>query len=73
VPSGATVINQEFRADPIALGQIANLILDILPTYVHSSAEYSYLAADHTRERCGSPPKLPPMVDVPYPFCMCPS
>lgn len=42
-PSGATVVNQEFRADPIALGQIANSILDILPTFVHGTPEYSYL------------------------------
>ena len=43
-PSGATVVGQEFTADPVALGQVATGLLDVLPTKQHTSAEYAYLA-----------------------------
>ena len=44
VPSGAAVVGQEFTADPVALGQVATGLLDVLPTKQHTSAEYAYLA-----------------------------
>ncbi|WP_240761038.1 phage major capsid protein [Mycolicibacterium sp. CR10] len=42
-PSGAAVIDQEFRPNPIALGQVATGLLDVLPVQAHPSAEYAYL------------------------------
>lgn len=41
--NNAAVVRQEFKPDPIALGRIVNSILDVLPTYVHGSPEYSYM------------------------------
>lgn len=43
-PSGATVIAQEFRPDPVALGQVATGLLEVLPVQPHQTAEYAYLA-----------------------------
>ena len=43
-PSGATIVGQEFVQDPVALGQVAQSLLDVLPTKQHTSAEYAYLA-----------------------------
>ena len=42
-PSGATVVAQEFRPDPVALGQPAQDLLDVLPVITHSTPEISYL------------------------------
>jgi HK97 family phage major capsid protein len=42
-PSGATIVGQEFIRDPVALGQVAQSLLDVLPTTTHTSPEYSYL------------------------------
>lgn len=42
-PSGAAVVDQEFRPDPIALGQVATGLLDVLPVQGHPTAEYAYL------------------------------
>lgn len=42
-PSGATVVGQEFKPDPIALGQVATGLLDVLPVQQHASAEYAFL------------------------------
>ncbi|TGD90568.1 phage major capsid protein [Mycolicibacterium sp. CH28] len=41
--SGAAVVGQEFRPDPIALGKPATGLLDVLPTVPHSSPLYAYL------------------------------
>ena len=43
-PSGAAVVGQEFVQDPVALGQVGAVALDVLPTKQHTSAEYAYLA-----------------------------
>ena len=43
-PSGATVVGQEFVRDPVALGQVAQSLLDVLPSKQHTSAEYAYSA-----------------------------
>jgi len=43
-PSGAAIIGQEFVRDPVALGQVAQSLLDVLPVKQHTSAEYAYLA-----------------------------
>ena len=43
-PSGATIVGQEFVRDPVALGQVAQSLLNVLPTKQHTSAEYAYLA-----------------------------
>ena len=42
-PSGAAVVGQEFQADPVALGQVATGLLDLLPVLQHTTAEYAYL------------------------------
>ncbi|MDO3636006.1 HK97 family phage prohead protease [Mycolicibacterium arseniciresistens] len=42
-PSGATVVGQEFEADPIALGRVATGLLDVLPVKQHSSPEYAFM------------------------------
>ena len=42
-PSGATVVGQEFVRDPVALGQVAQSLLDVLPVKQHTTAEYAYL------------------------------
>ena len=42
-PSGATIVGQEFVRDPVVLGQVAQSLLDVLPTQQHTSTEYAYL------------------------------
>lgn len=42
-PSGATVVDQEFEADPIALGRVATGLLDVLPVKTHTSPEYAFM------------------------------
>jgi hypothetical protein len=42
-PSNAAVVGQEFQADPVALGQVAVGLLDLLPVMRHATAEYTYL------------------------------
>ena len=42
-PSGATLVGQEFVRDPVALGQVAQSLLDVVPTKQHTSTEYAYL------------------------------
>ena len=42
-PSGAAVVGQEFKPDPVALGKPATALLDVLPVVGHSSPEFSYL------------------------------
>jgi HK97 family phage major capsid protein len=41
--SGAAVVGQEFLPDPVALGQPATGLLDVLPTVSHGSPQYAYL------------------------------
>lgn len=41
--SGAAVVGQEFRPDPIALGKPATGLLDVLPVVPHTSPEYAYM------------------------------
>ena len=40
-PSGATIVGQEFVRDPVALGQLAQSLLDVLPTTAHTPTEYA--------------------------------
>lgn len=42
-PSGSAVVDQEFRPDPIALGQPAHSLLDVLPVIPHDTAEFAYM------------------------------
>lgn len=42
-PSGATVVNQEFKPDPVALGKPALSLLDLLPVVQHTTQEFAYL------------------------------
>jgi hypothetical protein len=42
-PSGATIVSQEFTADPVSLGRPALSLLDILPVITHATPELSYL------------------------------
>src|SRR5262245_9362392 len=43
-PSDAAAVAQEFQADPVALGQMAIGLLDVLPVMRHATAEYAYLS-----------------------------
>jgi hypothetical protein len=36
-PSGAAVVDQGFRPDPIALGKPAHSLLDVLPVQAHDT------------------------------------
>jgi HK97 family phage major capsid protein len=40
---GASIVAQDFRPNPIALGKPATGLLDVLPTVPHGSPEYAYL------------------------------
>ena len=42
-PSGATVVAQEFTADPVALGQPPTSLLSVLPVTVQDSPQFAYL------------------------------
>ena len=42
-PSVATVVAQEMKPDPVALGQPALSLLDVIPTMAHGSTEFAYL------------------------------
>ncbi len=42
-PSGATVVGQEFKPDPVALGQPAHSLLDVVPVVQHATPEFAYL------------------------------
>lgn len=42
-PSGATVVGQEFKPDPVALGKPALSLLDLIPVVTHSTPEFAYL------------------------------
>ena len=52
-PSGATVVDQEFQADPVALGQVATGLLDVLPV-MHTPAPSILFGPEHTNERSES-------------------
>jgi hypothetical protein len=43
-PSGAAVVGQEFKPDPVALGQPALSLLDVIPVIQHATPELSYLS-----------------------------
>jgi hypothetical protein len=42
-PSGASVVSQEFRANPISPGKPALSLLDVIPVVQHATPEISYL------------------------------
>ena len=42
-PSGAAVVDQQFMADPIALGKVATGLLDVLPVQPQNAATFAYL------------------------------
>jgi len=42
-PSGAAVVDQQFMADPIALGKIATGLLDVLPVQPQPTSTFAYL------------------------------
>jgi hypothetical protein len=42
-PSGASVVSQEFRADPISPGKPALSLLDVIPVVQHATPEITYL------------------------------
>ena len=42
-PSGASVVGQEFKPDPVALGQPALSVLDVVAVVQHATPEFSYL------------------------------
>lgn len=41
-PSGAAVVQQEYRPNPVALGQPALSLLDVLPVVQHATPEFAY-------------------------------
>jgi hypothetical protein len=42
-PSGSTLVGFDFQPDPIALGRVAQGLLDVLPVRQHSSPEYGFI------------------------------
>ena len=42
-PSGATVVEQDFVPDPVALGRVPFSSLDVIPVRPHGTAEYAFL------------------------------
>ena len=50
-PSGAAVVGQEFKPDPVALGQPALSLLDVIPVVTHSSREFGKSAYRNTKGR----------------------
>ena len=42
-PSGSAVVGQEMKPDPVALGQPALSLLDVIPTVAHAITEFAYL------------------------------
>jgi hypothetical protein len=42
-PSGAAVVGQEFTPDPVALGQPALSLLDVIPVVQHNIPEFAYM------------------------------
>lgn len=42
-PSGAAVVGQEFKPDPVALGQPALSLLDVIPVVQHAIPEFAYM------------------------------
>ena len=42
-PSGSAVVGQEMKPDPVALGQPALSLLDVIPTVAHAIPEFSYM------------------------------
>ena len=42
-PSGAAVVGQEFKPDPVSLGQPALSLLDVIPVTAHAQPEFAYM------------------------------
>ena len=42
-PSGAAVVGQEMKPDPVALGQPALSLLDVIPVTAHATTEFAYM------------------------------
>src|SRR6476620_8719906 len=42
-PSGAAVVGQEMKPDPVALGQPALSLLDVIPVLPHAQTEFAYM------------------------------
>ena len=42
-PSGAAVVGQEMKPDPVALGQPALSLLDVIPVTAHANTEFAYM------------------------------
>ena len=50
-PSGVAVVGQEMKPDPVALGQPALSLLDVIPVVTHSSREFGKSAYRNTKGR----------------------
>ena len=50
-PSGATIVGQEFVRDPVALGQVAQSLLDVLPVKAPRVDRVRLLAAERAHEQ----------------------
>ena len=42
-PSGATIVSQEFKPDPVTQGQPALSLLDVIPVVPHAITEFAYM------------------------------
>ncbi len=42
-PSGAAVVGQEMKPDPVSLGQPALSLLDVIPVTTHAQPEFAYM------------------------------
>ena len=52
-PSGAAVVGQEMKPDPVALGQPALSLLDVIPVIPHAQTEFGLHAPDRSDQQCG--------------------
>ena len=42
-PSGASVVGQEMKPDPVSLGQPELSLLDVIPVTAHAKPEFAYM------------------------------
>ena len=52
-PSGASVVGQEMKPDPVSLGQPALSLLDVIPTVTHAQTEFAYMRQTVRTDRAG--------------------
>jgi hypothetical protein len=61
-PSGAAVVGQEMKPDPVALGQPALSLLDVIPVLPHATSEFAYMRQTVRTNNPVAPPRRHPGV-----------